>query len=91
VELVTLRVTATEPGPAIDAAAAGAAGRGAARSTRRAVFAGEEHEAAVLTGEPEPGTEIAGPAICELPEATLAVPPGWAGRVEPSGTIRIER
>jgi N-methylhydantoinase A len=91
VELVTLRVTATEPGPAIDAAAAGAAGRGATRSTRRAVFDGEEHEAAVLTGEPEPGTGIAGPAICELPEATLAVPPGWAGRVEPSGTIRIER
>ena len=36
VELVTLRVTATEPGPEIDAAAAGAAGSGAERSTRRA-------------------------------------------------------
>ena len=40
VELVTLRVTATEPGPEIDAAAAGAAGRGAdalhpARAVRR--------------------------------------------------------
>ena len=76
---MTLRVTATEPGPEIDAAAAGAAGsrRGAidaARLVRR-----EEHEATVLTGEPEPGTELSGPAICELPEATLAVPPGWAG------------
>jgi N-methylhydantoinase A len=91
IELVTLRVTATEPGPEIDAAAAGAAGRGAATSSRRAWFDGEEHDAAVLTGEPEPGTEVAGPAICELPEATLAVPPGWAGRVEPSGTIRLER
>jgi len=91
VELVTLRVTATEPGPEIDAAAAGAAGGGAERSARRAWFGGEEHEAAVLTGEPEPGTELRGPAICELPEATLAVPPGWAGRVEPSGTIRLER
>jgi N-methylhydantoinase A len=91
VELVTLRVTATEPGPEIDAAAAGAAGRGATRSTRRAWFAGAEHDATVLTGEPEPGIEIAGPAICELPEATLAVPPGWGGRVEPSGTIRLER
>jgi N-methylhydantoinase A len=84
-------VTATEPGPEIDAAAAGAAGRGAAGSTRRAWFDGVEHEAAVLTGEPEPGTAIEGPAICELPEATLAVPPGWGGRVEPSGTIRLER
>src|SRR5215216_3627827 len=91
VELVTLRVTATEPGPEIDAAAAGAAGGGATRSTRRAWFDGVEHEAAVLTGEPEPGTELRGPAICELPEATLAVPPGWAGGVEPSGTIRLGR
>jgi N-methylhydantoinase A len=91
VELVTVRVTATEPGPRIDAAAAGAAGRGAKRSTRRAIFDGEQHDAVVLTGEPEPGTAIEGPAICELPEATLAVPPGWAGRVEDSGTIRIER
>jgi N-methylhydantoinase A len=91
VEVVTLRVTMTSPGPEIDAAAAGAAGRGATHSTRAAIFAGEEHEAAVLTGEPEPGTEITGPAICELPEATLAVPPGWAGVVEPSGTVRLER
>ena len=42
-------------------------------------------------GEPASGTEVTGPAICELPEATLAVPPGWAGRVEDSGTIRLER
>jgi len=91
VELVTLRVTATEPGPELDPAAAGAAGGGATRTTRRAWFDGSEHDATVLTGEPAPGTEIAGPAICELPEATLAVPPGWAGRVEPSGTIRLER
>jgi N-methylhydantoinase A len=91
VELVTLRVTATEPGPEIDAAAAGTAGRGATTSARRAWFDGDEHEAVVLSGEPEPRTELAGPAICELPEATLAVPAGWAGRVEPSGTIRLER
>jgi N-methylhydantoinase A len=91
VELVTLRVTATEPGPEIDAAAAGAAGGGAEESQRRAWFGGEEHAARVLTGEPQPGTELEGPAICELPEATLAVPPGWAGRVEPSGTIRLEK
>jgi len=91
VELVTLRVTATEAGPEVDAAAAGAAGAGATASTRRAWFDGEEHEATVLTGEPAPGTEVTGPAICELPEATLAVPPGWAGVVEPSGTIRIDK
>jgi N-methylhydantoinase A len=91
IELVTLRVTSTEPGPDVDAAAAGAHGRGATTSRRRAIFAGEEHEARVLTGEPEPGTAIAGPAIVELPEATLAVPPGWSGRVDASGTVRLER
>jgi hypothetical protein len=45
----------------------------------------------VLTGEPAPGTGIAGPAIAELPEATLAVPPGWSGVVLPSGPIRLDR
>jgi N-methylhydantoinase A len=91
VELVTLRATATEPGPDVDAAAAGAATAGAERATRRARFRGEEHEAAVLRGEPEPGTAVAGPALVELPESTLAVPPGWAGEVLASGTIRLER
>jgi N-methylhydantoinase A len=91
VELVTLRVTTTEPGPEIDPDAAGAAARGATTSRRRAWLGGEEREATVLTGEPVPGTEITGPAIAELPEATLAVPPGWAGVVLPSGTIRLDR
>ncbi len=83
--------TTTEPGPDIDPDAAGAAARGATTSTRRAWLGGEEREAAVITGEPAPGTAITGPAIAELPEATLAVPPGWAGVVLPSGTIRLDR
>jgi N-methylhydantoinase A len=91
VELVTLRATATDPGPDVDAAAAGAAAAGVERSTRKARFGGEAHEADVIKGEPEPGTELEGPAIVELPEATLAVPPGWAGEVLESGTIRLER
>jgi len=91
VELVTLRATATEPGPDVDAAAAGRAAEGASESSRMAIFGGEEHETAVLTGEPEPGTAIEGPALVELPESTLAVPPGWAGEVLESGTIRLEK
>jgi N-methylhydantoinase A len=91
VELVTLRATATDPGPDVDAAAAGAHAAGAETSTRTAIFGGEEHETTVITGEPEPGTQIAGPALVELPESTLAVPPGWAGEVLESGTIRLEK
>jgi len=89
VELVTLRVTAVLPGPEL--AADAGAGRGVRESARRAVLGGGEVEARVLTGEPEPGTELAGPAICELPEATLVVAPGWRGEVGAAGTIRLER
>jgi N-methylhydantoinase A len=91
VELVTLRATATEPGPDVDPAAAGAAAEGAERSRREITLRGERHDAEVISGEPEPGTEVSGPAIVELPEATLVVPPGWAGAVLESGTIRLER
>ena len=45
----------------------------------------------MIRGEPEPGERIDGPAVVELREATLAVPPGWSGEVLDSGTIRIER
>ena len=43
----------------------------------------------MLRGELPAGTEIAGPAICELPEATLVVPPGWSGDVHATGTVRL--
>jgi N-methylhydantoinase A len=88
VELVTLRATATTPGPAIDPKTVGEAAAGATR-TRRATVLGNETE--IITGEPEPGERIEGPAIVELPEATLAVPEGWSGEVLESGTVRIER
>jgi N-methylhydantoinase A len=39
-------------------------------------------------GEP---LRVEGPALVELPEATLAAPPGWSGEVLESGTIRLER
>ncbi|HET6547734.1 MAG TPA: hypothetical protein VFG79_04710, partial [Solirubrobacter sp.] len=83
VELVTLRATATTPGPSIDPQADGHAER-----TRRETVYGDTE---VIHGEPAPGEPIEGPAIVELPEATLAVPPGWSGEVLESGTIRIER
>ena len=54
------------------------------------MFAGAELEVAVLRGAPDPGTAVAGPAIVELPEATVFVPPGWAGQVDETGTISLE-
>ena len=89
VEVVTIRATASVAGPRLDLAAGALAG--SERSRRAVVFGGEEHDAEILRGEPAPGERIAGPAICELPEATLAIPPGWRGSVDDAGTIVLER
>jgi N-methylhydantoinase A len=90
IEVVTIRATASVPGPELDLAA----GDGAAqweRSRREVVFEGERHDAEILRGEPAPGERIAGPAICELPEATLVVAPGWSGSLDEAGTLVLER
>ncbi len=54
------------------------------------MFAGDALEASVLRGELAPGTEVHGPALCALPEATLLVPPGWCGAVDEHGTCVLE-
>jgi N-methylhydantoinase A len=90
IEVVTIRATASVAGPDLDLSAGDGAAH-ATRSRRDVVFDGERHDAEVLRGEPAPGERIAGPAICELPEATLAVPPGWAGEVDDAGTVVLER
>jgi len=88
-ELVTVRVSALVPGPDVELTAPD--GGEPRRSHRRATFAGEELDAEVLRGELPAATRVAGPAVCELPEATLVVPPGWRGEVTVSGTIALER
>ncbi|HEV2060784.1 MAG TPA: hypothetical protein VGR11_15640, partial [Solirubrobacteraceae bacterium] len=89
IEVVTIRATARVPAPEFDLAAGDAAG--VQRTRRTVVFGAEEHDAEIVRGEPAPGERISGPAVCELPEATLAVPPGWSGRVDDTGTIVLER
>ncbi len=90
IELVAVRATASIAGPAIDLAAAADATPWT-RSRREVVFDGTVHDAQILRGEPPPGERVDGPAICELPEATLAVAPGWSGAVDRAGTIVLER
>jgi N-methylhydantoinase A len=91
IEVVTIRATARIAGPELDLAAGAGAGGSLERTRRSVVFGGARHEAEILRGEPPPGTAIAGPAICELAEATLAVAPGWAGTVDDAGTVVLER
>ena len=89
-ELVTIRVTATAHGTEVELAGEDQAGE-LERSTRNAVLAGKRVELDVLRGIPSPGTEIAGPAVVELPESTLLIPPGWSTEVDDTGTIKMTR
>ncbi|UUY03187.1 hydantoinase/oxoprolinase family protein [Svornostia abyssi] len=89
-ELVTVRATAVVPGPPVDLAA-GAGAEPPQRTSRRVVFDGAAHDAEVLAGDLPPGLELAGPAVCELREATVVVPPGWRGHVDAAGTLALRR
>jgi N-methylhydantoinase A len=88
-ELVTIRVTATLEG--IEVPLAQGERAELERGSRAATLDGGQVELEVLRGSPAPGTEVEGPAVVELAEATLLVPPGWRGEVDESGSIRLER
>jgi N-methylhydantoinase A/oxoprolinase/acetone carboxylase beta subunit len=88
VELVTARVTASLPGADLTWTVEG---EPAQRSRRTVVFDGAQHDAQVARGEPAHGEALGGPGIWELPEATLAVPPGWRAEADALGTLVLER
>jgi N-methylhydantoinase A len=88
-ELVTIRVSATVPGVDVELAQADELTT-IERGSRTARLAGADLELEVLRGAPPAGTEISGPAVVELAESTLLVPPGWSGDVDRSGTIRVQ-
>jgi N-methylhydantoinase A len=88
VELVTARVTASLPGADLTWTVEG---EPAQRSRRTVVFDGAQHDAHVARGEPAPGEALGGPGIWELPEATVAVPPGWRAQADALGTLVLER
>jgi N-methylhydantoinase A len=89
VELVDIRLAMVSPGPRVRPRAAP---RGkVAESRRDARFEGEWVETRVLRGDPPAGLAADGPAIFELPEATLVLPPGWRAEVDDGGTIVAAR
>jgi N-methylhydantoinase A len=80
-ELVTVRVAAALPGAELPE---GRAGDAEERGTRRVRFGEDEVDASVRG----PGAaELDGPAIFELPGATLVVPPGWHARADSDGVV----
>jgi N-methylhydantoinase A len=80
-ELVTIRVAAALPGSELPETSGDSAEE---RGTRRARFGEDEHDTSVLgPGE----AEVDGPAIFELPGATLVVPPGWHARADADAVV----
>ncbi len=90
-ELVTIRVTATAAGVDVELAGGDDDEPDVERSTREATIEGERVELEVLRGIPAPGTNVEGPAVYELPESTVLIPPDWASEVDDTGTIRMSR
>jgi N-methylhydantoinase A len=96
-ELVTIRVTATVAGAVVELESefSGDGGGGSTpeptRTRRTATVGGEQVELEVLRGTPAAGTEIAGPAVVELPESTVLVAPGWSAILDAAGTARLSR
>jgi N-methylhydantoinase A len=86
VEVVTVRVTARVPGPHVELAADTAE---PPERTTRATTLGPE--TAVLRGELAAGEHVEGPAVVALPESTVAVPAGWSGSVDDTGTLVLTR
>jgi len=90
IELVNVRVSAVAARPAA-AVATAAAPAALERTTRGARFEEGALETEVLRGAPAAGERCNGPAVWELADATVVVPPGWSGLVEEHGTLVLER
>jgi N-methylhydantoinase A len=88
VVLVHIRLAMVTPGP--DPRPAAADAEPPREGSRRVRFDGEWVSSPVLRGEPAAGTEVEGPVVFELPEATFVVPPGFSARVDEAGTILAE-
>jgi len=88
-ELVNVRVAALAGGARPELTSA--AGARVVRGSRPVRFGAERLQTAVVTGEPAAGELLEGPAVCELPEATVVIPPGWRGEVGRDGTLVLER
>jgi N-methylhydantoinase A len=94
VELVSLRLLATQAvaKPTLRAEpAAGAGGRAAGRE-RRVNLDGQWEMIPVVAGDDlSPGATLAGPVVVEYPESTVVVRAGWRGVVDQVGSLELER
>lgn len=84
-ELVTIRVAVALPGTQPARLSPVPVSSQARRSVR---FASARCEATVFAGQPP---DFSGPAVVELGESTLVVPPGWKATTGAEATIALER
>ena len=89
IELVAVAVALSEPAPSPEPQPA--TGAAPTEGSRRVRFSDGWHDATVLRGEPGPDSGLEGPAVWELPETTLVLPPTWQARVDEHGTVVAER
>ena len=61
------------------------------RTVRTAIFEGQSAETSVLAGPPAEGERLPGPAVLELDEATVVVPPGWMATADAHGAVVMDR
>ncbi|MGH2810435.1 MAG: hydantoinase/oxoprolinase family protein, partial [Actinomycetota bacterium] len=90
VEIVTLRLTSVLEGSKPVLSEPAGTGRGAA-SRRRVFFHRWEQTQVFERAWMGAGDRVEGPAIVEFGEATCVVGPGWAGSIDPSGTLVLKR
>jgi N-methylhydantoinase A len=87
IELVNMRASVWGDAPLLRPLAAGGE---ASTGSAPIVLDGETLTASVVRGELAPGTDLSGPALYALPDATLLLPPGWSGTVDANGTCRLQ-
>ena len=93
VQIVTLRLTATGQLPNLPIRQKTTDGRDSFKANRMAWFSKVGNiETPVLNRDRfAAGSTIKGPAIIESLDSTIVIPPGWRGRVDARGFIRITR
>lgn len=88
VELVTARISVAAPNEQSDSQRTEPPTSERSETTREAVFDGAWRTVPVLTAPPRDPVE--GPAMIELPDATVVVAPGWRARAKDADIV-IER
>ncbi len=89
IEVVTARVSAFTTGPEVRLDAEQGACEPDGR--REVVIGGAAVAATIWHGELAAGAKVRGPAVWQGPESTLLVPEGWAGAVDETATLVLER